>query len=77
LRAGANQRRTSRSVPFGRTPFLVTPVALPLGNDLFGFAAPVCRERLSDIDLVLSELSLIVTAGIAFVARMRLDDWMI
>jgi hypothetical protein len=41
---------------FFRSGFLVPMVALPLGNDLLGLAAPV-RERLSDIDLVRREFS--------------------
>jgi hypothetical protein len=43
--------------------FLVAPVALTFRNDLLGLAAPVRRERLPDIHLVLGELSLLVTAG--------------
>ena len=74
-RAGVYQRRESGSVPFGRRTFLVAPVALTLGNDLLGLAAPVRRERLADIDLVFRELPFRVTPRIALIARVRLNDF--
>jgi hypothetical protein len=54
---------------------LVAAIALALRNCRFSLTAPITSERFTDIDLVVRELPLRVSARIALIALARLNEF--